>query len=145
VVLVDVGPAAFLGEVAEELRSTDVEVAAGVVDGLRPGEGAEELEAFREAALVLSLQGVVVGGGAVVLNLDGAEGRESDFVGRQAEELLVDVVVASEVLAAITDISNAGGARGSQLALHLQVPLADAGDDVARKDRDQADAGRIGE
>src|SRR5215472_304342 len=83
---------------------------------------------------------------AVVLQSDAAELREEVVPGkkrRYAEERLIVVVVADEVFTAVADISNAERAVPANFPLKLQIPLADAGDYVGRKNGNDAHVGRV--
>jgi len=136
IVLVNVGEPPLTVEVGVKLWLAGIQIAAGVIEGLGPGERAEELETAIEAALIFGLERVINRIAAVVLDRDGTERVEAVVGGVgiwNAIKILVSIVIPGEVFSAVTDIGEAGGAVRIQLALNLQIPLADVRCDVGRK------------
>src|SRR5438034_10168455 len=59
IVLVNIGAPPLTVEVGVKLRLAGIQIAAGVIEGLGPGERAEELETAIKAALIFGLKRVI--------------------------------------------------------------------------------------
>ena len=142
--LINFGEPALDIVVGVKLGGAGVERAARVVDGFRPGEGAQKLQSVGKAAFVLRLQRVVDGLAAIVGYGDAAkigEQARSWIAGIQIKQLLIGVVVSSEARSVGADVSKAQRLIGTELTLHLQVVLRDLRDAIRRKPCDGADVG----